>query len=168
MILSSLLALLNLRFIWIQTYRIFYISRRLFAKHHTISSWNQFFCSRSKSRKIRILSIWSFLFIVVIVMSLLLKTAFWQTSIHSQYWWNVCSDRARTKSLLRRLKNIGMVSEKLYRNTLMTFHSILKPCTKSVLNFPTYFDVSGLFLKRWQFLEATYCASQKILDCCRS
>ena len=54
-----------------------------------------------------------------------------------------------------------MVSEKLYRNTLMTFHSILKPCTKSVLNFPTYFNVSGLFLKRWQCLDATYCASQK-------
>ena len=28
-------------------------------------------------------------------------------------------DEARMKSLLRRLKNIGMVSEKLYRNTLI-------------------------------------------------
>ena len=73
-----------LRFIWIQTYTIFYLSRRLFAKHHTISSWNQFFCSRSRSRKIRILSISKFLFIVVIVISILLKTVFLQTSIHIQ------------------------------------------------------------------------------------
>ena len=31
------------RFIWIQTYRIFYFSRKLFAKHHTISSQGRIF-----------------------------------------------------------------------------------------------------------------------------
>ena len=46
-----------LRFIWIQTYRIFYFSTMLYAKHHTLSSWCRIFNSRSRSRKIRILSI---------------------------------------------------------------------------------------------------------------
>ena len=41
-----------------------------------------------------------------------------QTSIHRQSLVKFCTDGTRTKSLLRRLKNIGMVSEKLYQNTL--------------------------------------------------
>ena len=45
------------RLIWIQTYRIFYFSRWLFAKHYAISSWGQIFSSRSRLRKIRILPI---------------------------------------------------------------------------------------------------------------
>ena len=81
-----------LRFIWIQTYRIFYFSRRLFAKHHTLSSWCRIFSSRSRSRKIRILSSLKFFVIVVIVISILLKTVFWQTLIHS---------RSLVKGLLR-------------------------------------------------------------------
>ena len=36
---------------------MFYFSRRLFAKHHTISSWSRIFSSRSRLRKIRVLSI---------------------------------------------------------------------------------------------------------------
>ena len=57
----------------------------VFAKHHAISSWCRIFSSRSRSRKIRILcGFWSFLLIVVTVISSLLKTAFWQTSIRSQ------------------------------------------------------------------------------------
>ena len=44
-------------FIWSQTYIIFYFSRRLFAKHHTLSFWSRILSSRSRSRKIRILSI---------------------------------------------------------------------------------------------------------------
>ena len=43
-----------LRFIWIQTYRIFYPSWRLFAKHHTSSSCCRIFSCRSTSRKIRL------------------------------------------------------------------------------------------------------------------
>ena len=38
----------NLRFILIQTNRIFHFSRRLFAKHHTLSSWSRIFSSRSR------------------------------------------------------------------------------------------------------------------------
>ena len=58
---------------------------RLFAKHHTLSSQCRIFSSRSKSCEIRIYRFQSFiLFIVVIVISILLKTAFSQTSIHSQ------------------------------------------------------------------------------------
>ena len=48
------------RFIWIQTYKLFYFSRRLFAKHHNLSSWGRIFSSKSRSRKIRILSISKF------------------------------------------------------------------------------------------------------------
>ena len=60
----------------------------------------------------------TFLFIVVIVISILLKTTFSQISITiASYWWKFYSDRTRTKPLLRRLKNIGMAYEKLYRNT---------------------------------------------------
>ena len=72
------------RVIWIQTNIIFYFSRRLFAPHHALSSWCRIFSRKSKSSKIRILSISKFLFIVVIVISILLKTVFLQTSIHIQ------------------------------------------------------------------------------------
>ena len=44
------------RFIQTQTYRIFYFSRRLFAKQHTLGSWCRIFSySRSRSRKIQLL-----------------------------------------------------------------------------------------------------------------
>ena len=61
-----------LRFIWIQTYRIFYFSGRLSARHHTLSSWCRIFSGRSGSREIRILLISNFLFIVVIMISIVL------------------------------------------------------------------------------------------------
>ena len=58
---------------------IHYFSRRLFAKHQTLTSWCRIFSSRSRSCKVRILSISKFfLFIVVILTSILLKPAFWQ------------------------------------------------------------------------------------------
>ena len=41
------------------------------------------------------------------------------------HWWNFYSDRTRIKSLLKRLKNIGMASKKLYRNTLKCHFSRL-------------------------------------------
>ena len=44
----------------IQTYRIFYFLRRLFAKHQTLSSQCWIFSSRSRSHKIRLLSISKF------------------------------------------------------------------------------------------------------------
>ena len=84
-----------LRFIWIQTYIFFYFSLRLSAEHHTVSFWCRIFSSRPKSRKIQILSISKIFFTFVIV-----------------------RDRTRMKSPLRWLEHIGMVSEKLYRNTL--------------------------------------------------
>ena len=103
------------RVIWIQTNRIFYFSRRLFAQHHALSSWCWIFSGKSKSSKIRILSISKFLFIVVIVISILLKTVFLQTSIFN-HWWKVCGYRTMTKSLLRRLKNIGMVCKTVLKH----------------------------------------------------
>ena len=81
---KSLFIYLFILFIWIQTFRIFYFSRRLFAKHHTLSSWCRILSSRYRA-KFGFFSISKFfLFIVVIVISILPKTAFWQTSIHSQ------------------------------------------------------------------------------------
>ena len=63
---GNLMFEIYLRFSRIQTYRIFYFLRRLFAKHQTLSS-----SSRTRSRKIR-----RSLFIVVIVISILLKPTF--------------------------------------------------------------------------------------------
>ena len=39
---------------------MFYFSRRLFAKHYNLSSWGRILSSKSRSRKIRILSILKF------------------------------------------------------------------------------------------------------------
>ena len=97
----------------------FFFSRRLFAKSHTISSWCRIFSSRSRSGKIRILSILKFF--VHCCHSDIDFTKKWPfDKLHfvGNHWCKVCSDRTRIKSLLGRLENIGMVSEKLYRNTL--------------------------------------------------
>ena len=83
------------------------------------------FGSWSRTHKIRLLSIWKFFTYCCdshIVISILLKTA--QISINSQLLVKLFFfffDRTRKKTLLRRLKNIGMASEKLYRNTLILF-----------------------------------------------
>ena len=61
----------------------------------------------------------SFLFIVVIVISTLVKLHFDNLQFIVNHWWKFCSDRTRIKSLLRWLENIGMVLQKLYRNTLI-------------------------------------------------
>ena len=70
-----------------------------------------------------IFSCWSInfkvvLFIVVIVISIYLKLHFHKFQSIANCWLRFCSDQTRIKSLLKRLKYIGMASEKLYRNTL--------------------------------------------------
>ena len=73
------------------------------------------------------------------MISILLKTAFWQISIHSQSWWKFYSDGTKIKSSpLKRLKNIGMVSEKLYRNTLKA-QDALSPLLGSKIHSSKYF-----------------------------
>ena len=64
------------RFISIQTYRSFYFSRRLFAKHHTISSGVGFSVAGLDRAKFGFYRFQSLLFIFVIVISILLTTAF--------------------------------------------------------------------------------------------
>ena len=101
-----------------------YFLRRLFAKHQTLSYQCWIFGRWSRTPKISLLSIWKFFTHCCdshIVITILLKTA--QISIKSiaNYWWNFYIDRTRKKTLLRRLKSIGMASEKLYRNTLILF-----------------------------------------------
>ena len=83
----------------IQTYRVFYFLRKLFGKHQTLSSQCRIFSSWSRSHKIRLLSISKiFLFIVVIVISILLKTAFSQISCHNQLLAKILqrSDKEKT------------------------------------------------------------------------
>lgn len=58
----------------------------------------------------------SLLFVVVKVISILLKQTHFQ-SIVSQ-WWKFYGDWTRIKPLLRQLKNTGMVSKTPFRNTL--------------------------------------------------
>ena len=92
---------INLHFIWIQTYRIFFFSRRLFAKQHALSSWRRIFHRRFRSCKIRLLLNF-FFFIVVMVISICLKTSPKSAS---------GDDRTRIKSLLRRsVKNLSIQS----------------------------------------------------------
>ena len=91
-----------LRFIWIQTYRSFYFSWKLFAKLHVLSSWCRIFCSRSRSRKIRLLSSSLFLFIVAIVISILLKTIFDKFQSKISQWWKFHSDRTTSISMYAR------------------------------------------------------------------
>ena len=96
-----------LRFIWIQTYRSCYFSRRLIAKHHTHKFLVSDFRSRSRSRELRISSI------------IIFFVNFFHSDIDfTRNRGKFCGDQTGIKSLLRRLKNIGTVCEKLYRNTL--------------------------------------------------
>ena len=60
----------------------------------------------------------SFLFIVIIVISILLKTTFSQISIHSQLLMKLLQRSDKEKTTFKAIENIGMASEKLYRNTL--------------------------------------------------
>ena len=71
------------RFSRIQTYRMFYFLRRSFAKHQTLSSYSVGFSVAGLGHtKFSFYQFQSFLFIVVIVISILLKTTSSQISIH--------------------------------------------------------------------------------------
>ena len=62
-----------------------------------------------------------FLIMVAIVISILFKTTFSQTSIQNQSAVKISKRSPEEDKFtlnLRRMKNIAMVSEKLYRNTL--------------------------------------------------
>ena len=56
--------------------------------------------------------------------SVLLKTTFSQISIPSQLLVKFSSDRRRRKNTFKAVENIGMASEKLYRNTLLGLNHI--------------------------------------------
>ena len=128
----------------------------LYAKHHILSSWCRIFNSRSRSRKIRILSISKlFFFIFVLVISILLrkKKAFWQTSILNQSIMKLCSDWTGVKSLLMWLKNIGMVSEKLYRNTLNIIYTKNNRIKFYLLYFSSWWKIATHL--GWSLLDLT-------------
>ena len=76
---------INLRFIWIRIFRIFYFSRRLFAEHQTLRFFCRIFSSRSRSeKKPGFYRFQSFLFIAVMVVSILPKITFWEAPIQNQ------------------------------------------------------------------------------------
>ena len=66
--------------------RISYFLRLLYAKHQTLSSWASvgFSVAGLNRTKFGFYHFQSFLFIVVIVISILLKPSFWQISLYSQ------------------------------------------------------------------------------------
>ena len=109
-------AIQNIRF---ETCKIFYFSWRLFAKHHTLVPGVRFSVAgldRAKFGK----SIWKFFFIVVIVISILLKPAFWQTLIHRQslvkiFW---LSDKDKITFKAAKKHRCGLRETVKYRNTL--------------------------------------------------
>ena len=92
---------INLRFIWIRIFRIFYFSRRLFAINQTLIFWCRIVRSRSRSHKIRILPISIFLSIVALVISTDLKLNFdnLQSKVSQPGWKFHGADRTRIKSL---------------------------------------------------------------------
>ena len=67
-------------------YRISYFLQLLYAKHQTLSSWASvgFSVAGLDRTKFGFYHFQSFLFIVVIVISILLKPSFWQISLYSQ------------------------------------------------------------------------------------
>ena len=67
-----------------------------------------------------------FLIMVSIVISILFKTIFWQTSIQNQSVVKMSKRSLEEDKItlnLRRMKNIGVVSEKLHRNNLITAYA---------------------------------------------
>ena len=97
---------------------IFYFSRRLLVKYQTVSSWCRIFSSSSRSREIRIKSILKvFVYCCHSNNVFFEKLHFDKLQFIVNHWWKFCGDRTRITSLLRRLKNISMVCEKLYWNT---------------------------------------------------
>ena len=82
--------------------------------------------STFEGHKIQLLSI-SKLFVYCChsdIDSVLLKTTFSQISIPSQLLVKFSSDRRRRKNTFKAVENIGMASEKLYRNTLTVPHCL--------------------------------------------
>ena len=82
---ENLMCEIHFRFSRIQTYRMSYFLRRSFAKHQTLSSYSVGFSVAGLDHtKFSFYQFQSFLFIVVIVISILLKTTFLQISFHRQ------------------------------------------------------------------------------------
>ena len=104
------------------------------------STYIQDIHSTFEGHKIQLLSI-SKLFVYCChsdIDSVLLKTTFSQISIHSQLLVKFSSDRRRRKNTFKAVENIGMASEKLYRNTLTVPHC-LALCSRANKSFFFFF-----------------------------
>ena len=87
--------------------------------------------------KLGIYQFQSFLFIVVIVISIYWNLHFDNFQSIVNHRWKFYSDPTRMKSLLKRLKNIGMASEKLLISKhLQSVIPRLKHCSKLLLKEP--------------------------------
>ena len=139
---------------------------RLFAKHQTLSYWFWIFSSWSRSRKLGV-----YQFQRVFVYCCHNNIDFTKTYIFNKFqsivnhWWKFCSDQAREKSLLKRLKNIGMVSEKVYRNTL---NSVLRTIVE-ILTYEKLHTISTMRLLYFEYLAlslwCTYQGSMTVIVC---
>ena len=112
---------MKLCFIWIQIYKIiiFHFARRLFAKHQTLSSWCSIFSSRSIDRaKFGLNRFYSFFYCCHSDIDFTKNCVLTNSSIRSQSLVKILWRSGKHKLLLSRFENIGMVSEKLYRNIL--------------------------------------------------
>ena len=79
--------------------------------------------SWSRSHKIRLLSISKFfVYCCHGNIDFYLKLHFHTFQFVANYWWKFYIDRRRKKTLLGRLKNNNMASEKLYQKTLTVYY----------------------------------------------
>ena len=139
---------------------------RLFSKHQTLSYWCWIFSSWSRSRKLGVYQFQRFF-----VYCCHNNIDFTKTYIFNKFqsivshWWKFCSDQARVKSLLKRLKNIGMVSEKVYRNTL---NSVLRTIVE-ILTYEKLHTISTMRLLYFEYLApslwCTYQGSMTVIVC---
>ena len=139
---------------------------RLFAKHQTLSYWCWIFSSWSRSRKLGVYQFQRFF-----VYCCHNNIDFTKTYIFNKFqsivnhWWKFCSDQARVKSLLKRFKNIGTVSEKVYRNTL---NSVLRTIVE-ILTYEKLHTISTMRLLYFEYLAlslwCTYQGSMTVIVC---
>jgi len=103
------------------------------------------------------------LFIVVTVISILLKTTFSQISIQGQLLVKISYRSNKEKTLLRRLKNVGMASEKLYRNTLKSETNICKK-NRIIDEWVKIEGFKGSFITMQIYLFFALLSTHKIID----
>ena len=115
---------------------------------------NRLFSGRSRSNKIGFLSISKFLFIVVTVISILLKTAIWHISIHSQslvkILWRSNKDKITFKAIEKYRYGLQKTVLKHLKRHLITFlHFVTKQVDLIISCSTAGFRIHATNLKIW-------------------